>query len=249
MRAFQTRDRARRRPFLAIGAFVLLGFGLPGDGGAQTVRDTTVVVAGRTIHAICAGGSEPGAILLHGAGSRAETFRPMLERWSGDARLCAYDRACHGESIPPPESRAIDDLLGEMWAIHAALGFDRPVVLVGHSMGGLYARALAVRASEDVAGLLLIDPAHEDMRAETRGAMPDSIWLAWGASLERNEDGIDQTELNSELREVALSPMPLTVVTATHRRDTGTDGTQRRWTRPRGSSTRRYWRVGPVAGT
>jgi pimeloyl-ACP methyl ester carboxylesterase len=38
-------------------------------------------------------------------------------------------------------------------------------VLAGHSLGALYARRFAQLFPADVAGLLLIDPGHEDMFA------------------------------------------------------------------------------------
>jgi pimeloyl-ACP methyl ester carboxylesterase len=40
-----------------------------------------------------------------------------------------------------------------------------PYLLVGHSLGGLYARHYAQRFPDEVAGLLLLDPAHEDYDA------------------------------------------------------------------------------------
>jgi pimeloyl-ACP methyl ester carboxylesterase len=40
-----------------------------------------------------------------------------------------------------------------------------PYLLVGHSLGGLYARHYAIRFPDDMAGLLLLDPAHEDYDA------------------------------------------------------------------------------------
>src|SRR5262249_3915388 len=40
-----------------------------------------------------------------------------------------------------------------------------PYLLVGHSLGGLYARHYAQRFPDEVAALLLLDPAHEDYDA------------------------------------------------------------------------------------
>jgi pimeloyl-ACP methyl ester carboxylesterase len=40
-----------------------------------------------------------------------------------------------------------------------------PYLLVGHSLGGLYARHYAQRFHNEVAGLVLLDPAHEDYDA------------------------------------------------------------------------------------
>jgi pimeloyl-ACP methyl ester carboxylesterase len=40
-----------------------------------------------------------------------------------------------------------------------------PYVLVGHSLGGLYARHFAQFFPKEIAGLALLDPAHEDYDA------------------------------------------------------------------------------------
>jgi pimeloyl-ACP methyl ester carboxylesterase len=37
-----------------------------------------------------------------------------------------------------------------------------PYLLVGHSLGGAYVQRYAQRFPDEVAGLLLLDPAHED---------------------------------------------------------------------------------------
>ena len=53
-----------------------------------------------------------------------------------------------------------------------------PYLLVGHSLGGFYARHYAHRFPGEVAGLVLLDPAHEDYDAY----MPEElveIWHAW----------------------------------------------------------------------
>lgn len=68
-----------------------------------------------------------------------------LARWrDGGARLVAYDQRSHGRSGRSRPGRASIDLLGrdlyDVLAARAALG---PIVLVGHSMGGMTIMALA----------------------------------------------------------------------------------------------------------
>ncbi|MFR9804483.1 alpha/beta fold hydrolase [Pseudonocardia sp. RS010] len=74
-----------------------------------------------------------------------------------------YDRLGTGWSdvvdLPRPGSRVTDDLR----ELLEAIGLPGPYVLVGHSLGGLYARLFAKRFPDDVAGLVLLDPTHEDI--------------------------------------------------------------------------------------
>jgi pimeloyl-ACP methyl ester carboxylesterase len=53
-------------------------------------------------------------------------------------------------------------------------------LLVGHSLGGLYARHYAQQYSGDVSGLVLLDPAHEDYNAYMPKDLVDQ-WSSWGA--------------------------------------------------------------------
>ncbi len=179
--------------------------------------DTTVVVDGQRIHAICTGSGRPGVLLLHGAGSRGATWERLLERWDDPMRVCAYDRLGHGQSDPLASGRGWRALIDELQTIHRALGFTRPTLLVGHSLGALYSRALAALAPDHVLGLVLIDPAHEDLPDRVRDAMPSHAWRRLEDSLARNADGIDQRALGAFLRKAPTPRMPLTVITATRR--------------------------------
>jgi pimeloyl-ACP methyl ester carboxylesterase len=119
----------------------------------------------------CAGvelaGDESGegvpVVLLHGLtatrryvvmGSRA------LER-SGH-RVIAYDARGHGRSSPAPTPAAYsyDDLGHDLEAVLDSRGIER-AVLAGASMGAHTLLWLALRASERVAGLVVITPAYD----------------------------------------------------------------------------------------
>jgi pimeloyl-ACP methyl ester carboxylesterase len=74
-----------------------------------------------------------------------------------------YDRLGMGWSdaveLPRSSTRVIEDL----HELLSAAGVRAPYVLVGHSLGGLYARHFAKRFPDEVAGLVLLDPTHEDI--------------------------------------------------------------------------------------
>jgi pimeloyl-ACP methyl ester carboxylesterase len=54
-------------------------------------------------------------------------------------------------------------------------------VMVGHSLGGLYARHYAQRLPHEVSGMVLLDPAHEEYNAHMPKDLVDQ-WAAWDSS-------------------------------------------------------------------
>jgi pimeloyl-ACP methyl ester carboxylesterase len=64
--------------------------------------------------------------------------------------------------------------VSELRALLEAAGVRPPYVLVGHSLGGLFARRFAQLFPSEVAGLVLLDPAHEDYDAY----MPEQLTAA-----------------------------------------------------------------------
>ncbi len=74
-----------------------------------------------------------------------------------------YDRGGTGWSDPVDLPRSAADVARELREMLRATGLRGPYVLVGHSMGALYARRFAQLFPADTAGLLLLDPGHEDL--------------------------------------------------------------------------------------
>lgn len=94
----------------------------------------------------------------------------------GTGRAVALiDRAGTGDGAPATLPRTSTEVTDELRALLRANAVDGPYLLVGHSLGGLYARHYAIRFPDDVAGLLLLDPAHEDYNA----AMPKELRERW----------------------------------------------------------------------
>ena len=104
-------------------------------------------------------GSRPAIVFVHGLSANMRNFTYALtDRLKGDFRLILLDRPGCGYSRPapgaPPGLRAQATLIA---GVIAALGLDRPL-LVGHSLGGAVALALALDHPGTVGGLALIAP-------------------------------------------------------------------------------------------
>jgi pimeloyl-ACP methyl ester carboxylesterase len=128
-------------------------------------------------------------LLLHGLtathryvvmGSRA------LER-SGH-RVIAYDARGHGRSSPAPSSSQYryEELVSDAVAVMDALGVER-AVLAGASMGAHALLAMALRAPERVAGLVVITPSYDGHELDDPSRM--SRWHALAEGL--RSGGVD----------------------------------------------------------
>lgn len=119
---------------------------------------------GRALRWVEAGRGGPPVVLLAGCGTSSLTWAPVLSELAAHSRVVAYDRAGLGASDPARVSGpSLESPTGDLAALVEHLGAG-PAILVGHSWGGQLAQLLAWRHPELVAGLVLVDPAHEEFQ-------------------------------------------------------------------------------------
>jgi pimeloyl-ACP methyl ester carboxylesterase len=109
------------------------------------------------------GQGDPAVLFLPGAGLVGMDFFNIHERAARFSTSIVYDRAGTGWSDDADLPRSASAVVDELGELLRSIGVAGPYVLVGHSMGALYARRFAQRHPEQVAGLLLLDPGHEDI--------------------------------------------------------------------------------------
>ncbi len=136
------------------------------------------------------------------------SWRPVMSLLAGHVHVIAYDRAGLGGSAPSADpvilARQVRDL--ESVIISAAGG---PCVLAGHSWGCILVQLLAWQRPDLVAGLVLVDPAHEQMTDALPPAARLAIRLArlGGHDEPRGGDTAASTAMLRELRR-ASRPFP-----------------------------------------
>jgi pimeloyl-ACP methyl ester carboxylesterase len=123
--------------------------------GSRTLRWVEAGAGGPAV-VFDAGLAEPGSLAWAG----------VLPEVAEHTRVIAYDRAGVGAS-DPASPLTLEGEVADLTALISHAGQGR-CVLVGHSWGGLLAQLAAFSRPDLVAGLVLIDPAHE----ETAAAMP-----------------------------------------------------------------------------
>ena len=121
-----------------------------------------VDIGGRKLHFICSGSGAPTVVLEAGAGAFAIDWSLVQPAVAQSQRVCSYDRAGAGWSDPRDAVDTPARIIRDLHSGLAAAGEKTPVVLVGHSMGGVYARLYQLEYPGDVVGLVLVDPSSED---------------------------------------------------------------------------------------
>jgi pimeloyl-ACP methyl ester carboxylesterase len=100
----------------------------------------------------------PMALLLHGWSSSSYAFSPLIPFFSERFRTLAIDLPGYGDSPRLPKRTTIT-LYADLLAALIKQLSDKPVVLVGHSMGGMISITLALRYPELVERMVLLCPA------------------------------------------------------------------------------------------
>lgn len=115
-------------------------------------------VAGARMHFVERGaGSGGGApvVMIHGLGGQLRNFSYALADRLSDRRLVMVDRPASGYSAAKP--MGVRDQAAAIAELIRRLGLERPLV-VGHSLGGAVALAMALDHPESVGALALIAP-------------------------------------------------------------------------------------------
>ena len=128
-----------------------------GDGAELSLRDWPVD----------GGQARATVLLVHGLGEhigRYEALARRLNAWGHAVR--GYDHYGHGRSAGPrggltADGRLLDDLAAVVDATRAQQPAGQPLVLLGHSLGGLVAALFVARAIRPVDALVLSSPAFD----------------------------------------------------------------------------------------
>lgn len=143
-------------------------------------------------------------LLLHGFTGNRNDFEPLADPlarlgWS----VAAPDHRGHGRSDKPDleEDYSFAIFAGDVCDLADALGWT-DFVLLGHSMGGMIAQEVVLRAPGRVRGLVLMDTSHREVAI-------DPAMVAMGVKLARDE-GLDViVDLTRDLEDPLATPAHL----------------------------------------
>jgi pimeloyl-ACP methyl ester carboxylesterase len=114
-------------------------------------------------------GSGPPLLLVHGTGTYADIWSPVLDGLARAYRVIAYDRRGFARSSPAP-SGGLAEHARDAAALLNTLGAS-PATVVGWSGGGVIALDLAASFPDCVTALILAEPAVHLTTHPTRSAL------------------------------------------------------------------------------
>ncbi|HLE92870.1 MAG TPA: alpha/beta hydrolase [Anaerolineales bacterium] len=122
-----------------------------------------VNVDGRGMHIYCTGEGSPTVILAAGLDDFSIFWSQVQPEIAKVTRICSYDRAGLGWSEPGSSPRTSGMMVDELHALLINAKVDPPYVLVGHSFGGALMRLYAHNYPDEVAGMVLVDAAPDEL--------------------------------------------------------------------------------------
>jgi pimeloyl-ACP methyl ester carboxylesterase len=145
--------------------------GASGDG----IYGLFDVGGGRKLFLNCSGHGSPTVVYLHGSGGPSSNAGRIPSLLRDDYRFCVYDRANTGRSDPAPGPRTAADAVKDLSTLLDVADVPGPYVLLGASLGGDIAFVYAGTHPDDVAGLVLLDPALPGIRDWGQAFIPEEF--------------------------------------------------------------------------
>ncbi len=119
--------------------------------------------AGRRVHLYCTGSGTPVVVVESGQGDRTRAWGLVQPAVAKFDRACSYDRAGIGFSDFSTRPRTSTNIADDLERLIDRAHIPAPLVLVGHSAGGMHMKLFAGRHPADVAGMVFVDASHEDL--------------------------------------------------------------------------------------
>ncbi len=190
---------------------------------AAAQQATLVSVAGRQVEVVRMGEGSPTLVLESGGGEAASQWAGILPELAKQTRVITYSRAGFGKSTASTLPGSPQLSVAELHQLLQTLGESGPLILGGHSWGGLLVRLYASMFPTEVVGLVLIDSTHEAQIARYEAMKPgfkfaDLIRSSLAKASPAVRDLYDQViRVGAEQKVEGMTPLrdlPLAVITA-----------------------------------
>lgn len=123
---------------------------------------------GYSLHMVKKGSGTPTIVFEAGSGETSLSWRDIPDQLAPYATVVTYDRAGYAWSEKADSDRTGANIVEELHTALKAEGIEGPYIMVGHSLGGMYARLFAQTYRDEMAGLVLVDARPENDERDTK---------------------------------------------------------------------------------
>lgn len=119
---------------------------------------TMVDIGTHKLYATVRGEGEPAVVMINGLNAFSWGWWEIQHKLSDTTRVLTYDRGGFGWSEKNPEPISSRQIVLELHALLEETGVRPPYIIVGASMGGVYAKHFGKLFPNEVAGAVFVDP-------------------------------------------------------------------------------------------
>ncbi|WP_440109575.1 alpha/beta fold hydrolase [Paenibacillus sp. QZ-Y1] len=159
--------------FFAVLVLIGAGFLYEWYASSQAKEDfpppgKLVQVGSYQLHIHKQGSGSPTIIMEAGSGETSLSWRDIPTELAKHATVVTYDRAGYAWSESAATERTGANIVKELHSALEKAKIPGPYIMVGHSLGGMYARLFAQTYTNEVQSLVLIDARPEDDEQNTK---------------------------------------------------------------------------------
>ncbi|MDP7207816.1 MAG: alpha/beta hydrolase [Candidatus Bathyarchaeota archaeon] len=130
---------------------------------------------GYRVHYLLWGGTGPKLVFIHSMGMDAHGFEAIYNALNGEYQMLGLTILDHGDSDIPKPSLTLPDHAEIMRDCYRQLAFE-PIILIGHSVGGMMGITLAAEHPNELKGLVLVDIAPRIEKRKYSSAPPPKLF-------------------------------------------------------------------------
>ena len=190
--------------------------------GAQGIRDEAkafdkkIDIGGYGLYINCSAKphkQSPTVILEAGLNHGSETWNKVQPEVAKFARVCSYARVGIGKSDAdaqqPPRTRW--QVVKDLHVLLEKAGIAAPLVLVGHSFGGVNARLYASLYPKEVVGMILVDSVNEEETEKWQAIIPAEIRKQMEADGGKRLLGSEAIDLEASMKQMQAANWRTTI--------------------------------------
>jgi len=175
----------------------------PSGQDALAGAQIRVDVGGRKLNMFCTGKGSPTVLFEADAGRAGWDWSAVLPDVAKRTRACVYDRGGLGASDPIIRASTVANASKDLSFLIKNAHLEAPFVLVGAGYGAMVSQHFALRSrNAAVAGLVQVEPWHEDVLPADRNARLDAVLVCLKAAEQGRHEAAcayPSTTINGEI--------------------------------------------------